>query len=70
MAKAPKSLRIKDEETCQMIRQLAALTGETYTEAVRVALKEALERSESEATAPQGRETSISRTRDPTKPST
>jgi hypothetical protein len=59
MAKAPKSLRIKDEETCQMIRQLAALTGETYTEAVRVALKEALERSGSKPGALQVGETSV-----------
>lgn len=44
VSKTTKSLRIKDEETCRLIHELAALTGETLTEAVRVAVREKLER--------------------------
>lgn len=38
------ALNIKDTETDQIARRLAALTGERITEAVRVALRERLER--------------------------
>jgi len=37
-------LNIKDAETTAMVRELAALTGESQTEAVRKAVKERLER--------------------------
>ena len=42
------SLSIKNEETCQLARELAQLTGETMTEAITVALRERLERERSE----------------------
>ena len=38
------SLNIKNEETCQLASELAALTGETMTGAITVALRERLER--------------------------
>jgi antitoxin VapB len=38
------SLNIKNEETDQLARELAALTGETVTAAVTEALRERLER--------------------------
>ena len=38
------SLRIKNEETCKLARELAELTGETITEAITVAVRERLER--------------------------
>ena len=38
------SLNIKNEETCQLARDLADLTGETMTGAITVALRERLER--------------------------
>ena len=38
------SLNIKNEETCQLARELALLTGETMTGAITVALRERLER--------------------------
>ena len=38
------SLNIKNEETYQLARELANLTGETMTGAVTVALRERLER--------------------------
>ena len=38
------SLNIKNEETCQLARELAQLTGESMTGAIMVALKERLER--------------------------
>ncbi len=38
------SLNIKNEETCQLARELADLTGETLTDAITVALRERLER--------------------------
>ena len=38
------SLNIKNEETCQLARELADLTGETMTGAITVALRERLER--------------------------
>jgi antitoxin VapB len=36
------SLNIKDQRTHELVRRLAALTGETMTEAVRVAVQERL----------------------------
>jgi antitoxin VapB len=41
-----KSLNIKDQRTHEMARRLATLTGESLTEAVRVALQERLRRVE------------------------
>jgi antitoxin VapB len=43
------SLNIKDEETHQLTRKLAQLTGESLTLAVKVAVKERLERHEKAA---------------------
>jgi antitoxin VapB len=40
------ALNIKDEETHKWVRELATLTGETMTAAVKVAVKERLERQE------------------------
>ena len=40
------SLNIKDERTHELARRLAALTGETMTEAVRVAVQERLKRQQ------------------------
>jgi antitoxin VapB len=40
------SLNIKDPETHRLAKQLAEATGETMTEAVRVALRERLSRFE------------------------
>jgi hypothetical protein len=44
MADKRKGLRIKNEETCRLIAELAALEGVTKTEAVLRALKDALAR--------------------------
>jgi len=41
-------LNIKDAETTRLVRELAALTGETQTEVVRKALRERLERRKAE----------------------
>ena len=38
------ALNIKNEETCNLARELAELTGETMTGAITVALRERLER--------------------------
>ena len=38
------SLNIKNDETCQLARELAELTGETMTGAITVALRQRLER--------------------------
>ena len=38
------SLNIENEETCQLARELAEITGETMTDAITVALRERLER--------------------------
>ena len=38
------SLNIKNEETHQLARELAALTGESMTDAITIALRERLER--------------------------
>ena len=45
------SLNIKNEETHQLARDLVALTGETMTGAVTVALRERLERERRERSA-------------------
>jgi antitoxin VapB len=42
----PMALNIKDEETHQLARELAQLTGESLTAAVKVSVKERLERQE------------------------
>lgn len=39
-------LNIKDERTHELARRLAAVTGESMTEAVRIALQERLKRQE------------------------
>ena len=39
-----KSLNIKNPETCRLAQQVAHMNGETVTMAVKVALKERLER--------------------------
>ena len=39
------SLNIKDEETHLLVRELAELTGETMTAAVKTSVKERLERN-------------------------
>ncbi len=49
-------LNIKDAETTRLARELAELTGETQTEAVRKALRERLQREKAE------RETDAART--------
>jgi antitoxin VapB len=41
------SLNIKDDETHRLARELAAVKGESMTEAVKTAVKERLERSRS-----------------------
>jgi antitoxin VapB len=40
------ALNIKDRETDRLVRQLAALTGEGITEAVKVAVRERIEREQ------------------------
>ena len=45
------SLNIKNERTCQLVDELASLTGETKTAAVTVALEERLERKRRQRTA-------------------
>ena len=47
MADKRKGLRIKDEETCRIITELAELAGITKTEAVKRALRNALARERS-----------------------
>ncbi len=42
------SLNIKNEETCELAKELAALTGESMTGAITVALRERLEREKRE----------------------
>ena len=42
------SLNIKNEETCDLARELATLTGESITAAITVALRERLERERGE----------------------
>ena len=44
-------LNIKNEETCRLAAELAALTGETKTGAITVALRERLEREKRERDA-------------------
>ena len=38
------SLNIKSEETCQLVRELAELTGESMTQAITVAVQQRLEK--------------------------
>jgi antitoxin VapB len=38
------SINIKNEETCRLVQELAALTGETLTGAINEAVRERLER--------------------------
>jgi antitoxin VapB len=38
------SLNLKNREACQLIEELAAVTGETMTKAVTIAVRERLER--------------------------
>jgi hypothetical protein len=45
---ATTQLNIKDAETTRLVRELAKMTGETKTEAVRKALRERLEREKAE----------------------
>ena len=45
------SLNIKNEETCELARELAALTGESMTGAITIALRERLERERHERSA-------------------
>ena len=45
------SLNIKNEETCELARELATLTGESMTSAITVALRERLERERHERSA-------------------
>jgi antitoxin VapB len=40
------ALNIKDGETDRLVRQLAALTGESITEAVKLAVRERIEREQ------------------------
>ena len=42
------ALNIKNEETCNLARELAELTGETMTAAITVALRDRLERERHE----------------------
>ena len=42
------SLNIKNEETCELAREFASLTGESMTGAITVALRERLERERRE----------------------
>ncbi len=54
-------LNIKDAEATRLVRELAELTGETQTEAVRKALHERLERERSERKASASRTAEESR---------
>ena len=45
------SLNIKNEETCELARELAFLTGESMTGAITIALRERLERERRERSA-------------------
>ena len=49
------SLNIKNEETCELARELAALTGESMTGAITVALRERLERERHERSSAETR---------------
>jgi antitoxin VapB len=48
MERCPMPLSIEDEQTDELARRLASTTGETITTAVRTALRERLERLESQ----------------------
>jgi len=43
------SLNVKDPETVQLVHELAKLTGENLTTAVRIAVKERIERNQSQS---------------------
>src|SRR5690349_17017347 len=45
----PPSLNIKNTETCQLIHELAELTGESMTSAVTIAVRERLDRLREQA---------------------
>jgi antitoxin VapB len=45
------ALSIRDPETDRLARELAALTGETMTQAIRIALEERLEREKADRQA-------------------
>lgn len=51
----PPQLNIKDAEATRLARELAELTGESRTEAVRTALRERLQREKTERTDRLGR---------------
>ena len=51
----PPQLNIKDAEATRLARELAELTGELRTEAVRTALRERLQREKAERTDRLGR---------------
>lgn len=51
----PPQLNIKDAEATRLARELAELTGESQTEAVRTALRERLQREKAERTDRLGR---------------
>ena len=55
-------LNIKDAETTRLVRELAELTGETQTEAIRKAVRERLQREKAE------RETLAARTTEEKSP--
>ena len=48
-------LNVKDDEVHEMVRELARLTGESLTQAVRVAVRERLAREQAQRRATQGR---------------
>ncbi len=52
----PPQLNIKDAETSALVRELAALTGESQTEAVRKAVKERLARRKEDLAATEERQ--------------
>jgi antitoxin VapB len=52
------SLNIKDRETHAMVRELAALKGTTLTAAVKLAVKEQIEREKIGAEVPKGKKRS------------
>jgi antitoxin VapB len=54
---ATPQLNIKDAETTRLARELAEMTGETQTEAVRKALRERLEREKAERASRDARTT-------------
>ncbi|WP_291279006.1 type II toxin-antitoxin system VapB family antitoxin [Galactobacter sp.] len=53
------ALSIKDPEADRLVRELAAATGETITEAARIAFSERLQRVQSRAVGDAGRRARI-----------